>query len=76
MKDPWRYYENNVAGTLNLMQAMQKNGCKKVRRDFHVSFYIKLTRLLFSLEDTGPIAFCLHIKFELEVFYCRLLQGT
>ncbi|HEY5653380.1 MAG TPA: UDP-glucose 4-epimerase GalE [Pontiella sp.] len=30
MKDPMPFYENNVSGSLNLMTAMEKSGCKKL----------------------------------------------
>lgn len=30
MKDPEKYYRNNVLGTLNLLDAMRKNGVKKI----------------------------------------------
>ena len=26
---PWEYYENNIAGTLTLVDVMRKHGCKK-----------------------------------------------
>lgn len=29
-EQPLRYYQNNVGGTLNLLDAMQRNGCKKL----------------------------------------------
>ena len=27
---PWEYYENNIAGTLTLVDVMRKNGCKNI----------------------------------------------
>ena len=27
---PWEYYENNIAGTLNLCKVMRENGCKNI----------------------------------------------
>ena len=27
---PLRYYENNISGTINLLKAMEKYGCKKI----------------------------------------------
>lgn len=27
---PWEYYENNIAGTLNLVDVMRKHGCKNI----------------------------------------------
>ena len=29
-EQPLRYYQNNVGGTLNLLEAMQRNGCRKL----------------------------------------------
>merc|ERR1712217_727692 len=28
--EPLRYYENNIAGTLNILKAMSKHGCKRI----------------------------------------------
>ena len=30
MQDPGKYYHNNVAGTINLLEAMRRNGCTKI----------------------------------------------
>lgn len=30
MQDPAKYYRNNVAGTINLLEAMRRNGCSKI----------------------------------------------
>ena len=27
---PWEYYENNIAGTLTLVDVMRRNGCKNI----------------------------------------------
>lgn len=33
VENPLRYYDHNVAGTVELIKAMGKNGCKNVRSD-------------------------------------------
>lgn len=30
VKKPWEYYNNNIAGTLNLVDVMKKRGCKNI----------------------------------------------
>lgn len=30
VKEPYKYFQNNVCGSLNLLEAMVKNGCKKI----------------------------------------------
>ena len=30
VQKPWEYYENNIAGTLTLVDEMRKNGCKNI----------------------------------------------
>ncbi|MBP5165772.1 MAG: SDR family NAD(P)-dependent oxidoreductase, partial [Oscillospiraceae bacterium] len=30
VKDPWKYYENNVSGTLVLLDVMRRHGCKNI----------------------------------------------
>lgn len=30
MKEPYRYFQNNVCGSMNLLEAMAKHGCKKI----------------------------------------------
>ena len=30
VEKPWEYYENNIAGTLTLVDEMRKNGCKNI----------------------------------------------
>ncbi len=30
VQKPWEYYENNIAGTLTLVDVMRKNGCKNI----------------------------------------------
>ncbi|MCQ2536340.1 MAG: UDP-glucose 4-epimerase GalE [Lachnospiraceae bacterium] len=30
VEKPWEYYQNNIAGTLNLVDAMRNNGCKSI----------------------------------------------
>ena len=41
VNDPLRYYDHNVAGTVELCKAMAKNGCKNVRRKVWLVFFLK-----------------------------------
>lgn len=45
--DPLGYYENNVSGTVNLLQAMNRNGCKNI--------IFSSTAALFGLPEKIPI---------------------
>ena len=45
--DPLKYYENNVSGTVTLLQAMQAHGCKY--------FIFSSTAALFGLPERIPI---------------------
>ena len=46
--DPLKYYENNVSGTVTLLQAMQKHNCK--------FFIFSSTAALFGMPERIPIA--------------------
>lgn len=45
--DPLRYYDNNVHGTLRLLQAMQQHGCKK--------FIFSSTATVYGTPDSVPV---------------------
>jgi UDP-glucose 4-epimerase len=45
--DPLRYYDNNVYGTLSLLQAMQQHGCKK--------FIFSSTATVYGIPDSVPV---------------------
>ena len=36
---PWEYYENNIAGTLTLVDVMRKHGCKNIIFSYSATVY-------------------------------------
>ncbi|WP_287877629.1 UDP-glucose 4-epimerase GalE [Aquitalea sp.] len=45
--DPLRYYDNNVYGTLSLLQAMQQHGCRQ--------FIFSSTATVYGIPDSVPV---------------------
>lgn len=46
VQKPWEYYENNIGGTLTLIDAMRKNGCK--------SIVFSSSATVYGLNNTAP----------------------
>lgn len=53
---PWEYYDNNIGGTLTLLDVMRKHGCKKLIFSSSATVYGAATEM--PIKETCPRGLC------------------